>query len=119
MGIHFRIKNINKTTHQNILSTMAVLFVLEGTVKADQVGAFKDFAKNSAVATKAEKGCEWVKAAYDKDSRYVLIVQNWVSEDDAANFVIKQQGKPEVKAAIEKMMEPGTFRRRELSPYGQ
>ena len=97
---------------------MAVLFVLEGTVKSDKVDDFKNFAKTSAASTKAEKGCAWVKAAVDPASRYVLIVQNWESEDDAANFLIKQQGKPEVKAAIEAMMEPGTFKRRELTPYG-
>lgn len=97
---------------------MAVLFVLEGTVRADKVEAFKEFAKTSAVSTKAEKGCEWVKAAVEPATRYVLIVQNWASEDDAANFLIKQQGKPELKAAIDGMMEPGTFTRRELSPYG-
>merc|ERR1712014_192418 len=100
------------------ITIMAVLFVLEGTVKADKVDAFKDFAKNSAVSTKAEKGCEWVKAAVDPANRYVLIVQNWASEDDAANFLIKQQAKPELKATIESMMEPGTFKRRELTPYG-
>merc|ERR1711884_442245 len=107
----------SQTHRQNFI--MAVLFVLEGTVKADQVQAFKDFALKSAASTKSQAGCEWVKAAYDKDSRYVLIVQNWSSADAAADFLIAQQGKPEIKASIDAMMEPGTFRRRELSPYGQ
>merc|ERR1712173_458866 len=98
---------------------MSVLFVLEGTVKADQVQAFKEFAKNSAADTKSAPGCEWVKAAFDKENRYVLIVQNWKSADAAADFLIKQQAKPELKAQINNMMEPGTFRRRELTPYGQ
>merc|ERR1711976_813950 len=78
-------------------------------------GVCQNFRCQHKICTRLRMG----ESRFDKDSRYVLIVQNWKSADAAADFLIKQQAKPELKAQINNMMEPGTFRRRELTPYGQ
>merc|ERR1711881_641466 len=98
---------------------MSLYIVLEGRVKADKVDTFKAFAGASVAKTKAAAGCDGVRAAIDKSDRYILIVQQWSDAGKAAEFVKAVQAEGAMAKMIGECMEPGSFRRRELSPYGQ
>ena len=60
---------------------MSVVVILGGTVKADQVAAFKAYCAEAIPKAKAQAGCEWVKVLVDTENpAMVAIFQNWTDE---------------------------------------
>merc|ERR1712127_134716 len=105
------------TTNQNTLN-MSVVVILGGTIKADQVAAFKAYCAEAIPKAKAQAGCEWVKVLVDTENpAMVAIFQSW--NDEAAQQKYAEAAKADGKLAgvVASMLEPGSFKKRVFKPY--
>ena len=96
---------------------MPVLVMLEGQVKADKMAEFKAFASASVAGAKEQAGCAMVKAAVEKENRTVIIWQQWTDVAACKAYAEKVKSEGKMANAIANFLEPGSFKRRELTPY--
>merc|ERR1712079_299542 len=98
-------------------SIMPVLVMLEGQVKADKMAEFKAFAQSSVSKAKEQAGCAMVKAAVEKENRTVIIWQQWTDEAACKAYAAKVKADGQMAKAVAECLEPGSFKRRDLTPY--
>merc|ERR1712004_268706 len=111
------VKNQFQKTQTNLLTTMPVLVMLEGQVRADKMAEFKAFAQTSVANAKEQAGCGMVKAAVEKANRTVVIWQQWTDEAACKAYAEKVKSEGKMAKAVADFLEPGSFKRRELTPH--
>merc|ERR1711990_1295190 len=113
MGVEFSTHN-SQNTHRY---TMSVLVMLEGQVKADKVDAFKAFSQGMVEKVKGQAACTWVKAAVEPGTKTVVIWQLWNDKAAASAYQAAVKAEGAMAKAFGDMLEPASFRRRELTPH--